>query len=893
MNQKKRRANVFPLAQLGAAFCGGILLSETRLSFGLVLAGALLGTLVCTLLLILDRIRAAAVSLLLAFVFCGGTLGLLETRAIEPDRVKRLFQDHVITPGEPVEVTGVLQRNVEISWDALHVTINVERISAAGCERPATGVVALTAPISTDTHRLERLHLRHGARIRLMTILERADKFRNPGVSPFTEYLDRKGYDASASIKSLHLIERLDDDVVFLPLAWIYDWRNQLQEQIDARLSRDTAGVLDAALLGNRYNLSTSVEERFRTGGTFHVLVISGLHITLLGGVVYIVIRRFTKNRSVQFMVSTAIVWGYSIGVGAEPSILRAALMFTVIMFAPLMARRASPLNALGAVAIALVLWKPSSLFDPSFQLTFVSVLAILVVAWPILHTLSAIGSWQPSRASPYPPECASWIRRFAETLYWNEAAAVQRLRSASYEYRWFKNGTAETLQKIHGQRLVRFVFAALLVSISVQITLLPFLIIYFHRFSLASFVLNIFVGVAMAGVAVAALVGVLVSQVSPMLSEPFFLGANSLNWLMVHSVDPFTSAQVASIRVPEHSGPLFSLYVLYYVPLATLSFVLMRWRPLEPATRAKRSRWLFWVSLCAQLVGIAVLILHPYSHHHAHGKLRVDFLDVGQGDAALITLPDNTTVLVDGGGRPGPFNQNDDDESVRARSVGETVVSEYLWWRGLDRIDYLVATHADADHMDGLNDVAANFRVRAAFVARFPERDQELDKLMKSLTTNAVPLRMIGAGDELRIGNISLQVLWPKPSVDARAASGNNDSVVIRAEYGNRSILLTGDIEARTERMLVAEHQRMSADVIKVAHHGSRTSSTEEFVRSTGSRLAVVSVGEPSVFGHPHHEVVKRWQENGAQILRTGNRGMITVVTDGQSMHYTTFVNP
>ncbi|HET8670039.1 MAG TPA: ComEC/Rec2 family competence protein, partial [Candidatus Saccharimonadales bacterium] len=343
-----------------------------------------------------------------------------------------------------------------------------------------------------------------------------------------------------------------------------------------------------------------------------------------------------------------------------------AALMFSVVMLAPLASRRASPLNGLGAVAIALLLWKPSSLFDPSFQLTFVSVLAILVLAWPLLKTVSAIGSWRPTRVSPYPPACPGWVRRFAEALYWDEAAEVRHLRSASYEYSWFKSRTAETLQKIHAQRLARFVFAAVVVSISVQLTLLPFLIVYFHRFSPASFFLNIFVGVGMAAVAIAALAGVVLAQVSVAASELLFLTANSLNWMLVHSVDPFTHAQVASIRVPEYTGSLFSVYVLYYLPLAMLSFLLMKWRPLELPKNERaqsRSRTVFWIVTCTQLAAVAVLIHHPFSAAATEGNLRVDFLDVGQGDAALITFPDNTTVLVDGGGRPGPF-QNTDEET-------------------------------------------------------------------------------------------------------------------------------------------------------------------------------------------------------------------------------------
>ena len=321
-----------------------------------------------------------------------------------------------------------------------------------------------------------------------------------------------------------------------------------------------------------------------------------------------------------------------------------------------------------------------------------------------------------------------------------------------------------------------------------------------------------------------------------------------------------------------------------------------MKWCPLELPKSVRtqnRSHRVFFIVAGAQLAAATVLILHPYSAAGTNGNLRVDFLDVGQGDAALITFPDDTTVLVDGGGRPGPF-KNDGEESKRGnRAVGEAVVSEYLWWRGLDHIDYLVATHADADHIDGLNDITRNFNVRSVLVARLPKRDAELGKLWQSLKSNDVAVRAIGAGDELRVGGVLLRVLWPHASEDVRLPSGNNDSLVLRVEYGSRSILLTGDIEARAERALLARRARLIADVTKVPHHGSRTSSTEEFVRSTSSKLAVISVGESSVFGHPHAEVVRRWEENGAQILRTGNRGMITVVTDGKTMHYTTFVNP
>jgi competence protein ComEC len=272
----------------------------------------------------------------------------------------------------------------------------------------------------------------------------------------------------------------------------------------------------------------------------------------------------------------------------------------------------------------------------------------------------------------------------------------------------------------------------------------------------------------------------------------------------------------------------------------------------------------------------------------------------VGQGDAALLTLPDNTTILIDGGGRPGPFQrETDGNDELRepeheSRGIGESVVSEYLWWRGLDRIDYLVATHADADHIDGLNDVVRNFKVRAILVARSPARDPEFTKLAQTLASRNVPVRIVGAADVLQVGEVSLEVLSPMPSADTHGASRNDDSMVLHLQFGKRTILLTGDIEARAETALVRHYNRsLAADLTKVAHHGSKTSSTENFVAAVGSRVAVVSVGESSVFGHPHSEVVERWKSSGAQVLTTGKNGMITLITDGHNVELKTFVNP
>ncbi len=899
-SRSREQAFMFPLAQLAASLAFGVFAgSFVRLNLAvLALAGVVCGLLTAIFLLKQKR-QGATVLCTLGFLLLGATLAIVEKRTVRRGGIKELFHAKTIQSDEPMELTGVLTREPEAARDRKHLTLRVDKIALGTRDIETSGLVTLMVPLSpASSEALDGLQLAYGTRVRVMTSLEREDEFRNPGVSSFTEYLDREGYDATALVKSPLLIERLGDDKVFLPLALLFKLRSRVQALIDARFSPVTAGVLDAALLGNRYNLSHESGESFREGGTFHVLVISGLHITFLGAIVFFLARRFTKNRLIQFLISAAVVWGYSLAVGAEPSVVRAALMFTVVLLAPLAARKASSLNALGGVAIVLLGWRPSDLFDPSFQLTFVSVLAIVVLAWPMVEKMRAIGSWRPTRDTPYPPACATWLRSLSETLFWSERQAKSESEISNHTYRLFKYPLAAVLETMHIQWLLRYVFVVTMVSASVQLMLLPFLVVYFHRFSFASFFLNIVVSLLMASLAITAAAGLLLINFSNAVAQPVLMSAEVLNWLMIHSVDPFEHAGLASLRLPEYSGWASTLYYLYYVPLMVLVVNVFRWQPLSRPSPFKthRRRWKF--ALTAAVVGQASLILlvtlHPWSAQLEKGKLRVDFLDVGQGDAALITSPNGTTILIDGGGRPGPFKR-DDDEGIAVddrRSVGETVTSEYLWWRGLGEVDYLVATHADADHIDGLNAVAKNFGVRAVLIARTPAKDPEFAKLANSLSSQGIPLRVIGRGDEINVDEVVIEALHPLPSVTPNLASTNNDSVVLKLKYGQRTFLMTADIEARTEKSLLRHPADLAADVVKVAHHGSKTSSIAEFVSATNARFAVISVGKKSMFGHPHTDVVERWKATGATVLTTGKRGTITFLSDGASLEVSSFIS-
>lgn len=843
MNPHKNLFSQYPLVQIAIPFCLGVCAVEYGppvRAVHLVVVG-----LMCLIVVVVGLwkhwLTVAGCALLAAMVFVGGLLAVHQPEL------------RAIPGGQTLVLTGVLDASPEYARDRVYLSLRVEHGSVF--------LMSENPPVD----------LRYGSRIRVTARLRRTDNYRNPGVSPLAEYLERKGYVATGVVKGA--IEKLGDNKVFPPLAWLYDWRQRLQREIDSRFSPDTAGVLDAALLGNRHNLNRATSDCFREGGTFHVLVISGLHISFIGGVVLMAVRRLTRRRLLQLVIPAGFVWCYSLAVGAEASVVRAALMFTFAGVGAVLFRPATSLNALGGVALILLVHSPRELFDPSFQLTFLSVLAIVVIAWPLLRNFSAIGAWHPSGETPYPPNCGRGLTAFCETLFWSERNWKREMARSTHHYRLFKAPVALLLERYRIQWCLRYVFGAIVVSAAVQIVLLPQMIVYFHRLSLSSLLLNIVVSVLLALLAAVALIALLIAQISAPVTMPLLKLAELINWLAVHSVDPFSHAGVASLRLPEYSGSARLLYVAYYIPLVILVITLHRWEPLSRFVSKSKANPLLMV----QPALIAILIAHPFSAARADARLQIDFLDVGQGDSALITMPDGTTLLVDGGGRP-QFGSSDRE----TRSIGESVVSEYLWWRGLDRIDYVLATHADADHIDGLNDIVRNFSVNTALVGRAPATDPEFARFSQSLTHTH--LLKVQAGDVIRFGEVEAHVLWPPPH---GVNSSNDESVVLKLKFRDRSILLTGDIEKKAEGEL---REDLRVDVVKVPHHGSKTSSTGAFVNATSPRFAIISVGQDSMFGHPHAEVVERWKQAGAEVLTTGNHGMISVTTNGTDLRLEKF---
>lgn len=262
-----------------------------------------------------------------------------------------------------------------------------------------------------------------------------------------------------------------------------------------------------------------------------------------------------------------------------------------------------------------------------------------------------------------------------------------------------------------------------------------------------------------------------------------------------------------------------------------------------------------------------------------------------------LLTFPQGRTMLLDSGGKI-TFRSREgvaDETNVFVEDrigIAEAAVMPYLWYRGIKRLDWIAASHGDADHVEGFADIFRSFEIGQVVRAVDSSHWRDLPDLFnQAVRSSQLPIWCLKQGDGWEIDGVNIEVLSPVGDDQSVAMSDNNQSLVLRVRFGQRSFLLTGDIEKQAEARLVRAIDDLHADVLKVAHHGSKTSSTAEFLERVKPQHAVISVASPSLFGHPHAEVVERLRDGNARIWQTSKCGAITISTDGSDLRVQTFV--
>ncbi len=951
MNESNYLPRRQPFLYLLAAFTSGILaanyLEPPRAPLALLLVISLIAA---VLLMRKQRDFTATLALLIAFTLIGAQLSQTERASVKENRLQKLFERQLITASEPVELAGRLAAPPEPAPDGYYLDVEAESVRLFKEDVAVSGRVKFFIALTDaqTVNEFNQLGLDYGSRIGVLARLERARAYKNPGAIDFNDFLERQGYDVKGTIKSPLLIEVSGRALVHPVFAALYHFRLRAMRAIEAQFKQPVAGTLKAMLLGSRYFLDAETSERLRESATFHTLVISGMHITMIAWVLLSLPpstipfkKREAKRRRpgvVRVALALTVLWAYTAMVGLDAPVTRATVMISIGLFAPLLFRRAASINTISLAAFLMLTVKPALVADPGFQLSFIAVAAIVALALPLVNKLRKIGDWRPSVAAPHPPVCSPWLRAFCEILFWDHRAFKREMQHAPITYGLAKSRAAIFLNGVRLQGLLRGLVVLFITSTAIQLLTLPLSALYFNRVAPVGILLNLFSGLLTGAMMFGAIAAILLASVKSGLAIPAIWLVNLAHQGLVQSIVPFARIPAMTFRVAHYEGWPSIVYALYFIPLAALAFMIDKWSPVgsrqfavvsgqpdceaagktknearlamphqrRPANRRRQTLLIYCLLPTLLLAGFAVI--KPPTHL-PKGRLTIYFLDVGQGDAALVVFPQGATMLIDGGGEPTFAKPNGDKASVSVASlqrpnqsetqesgeaaeaefkepsfsVGDSVVSRFLWSLGLTQIDYVLATHADADHIGGLSPVVKNLRVREALIGHVALGNPQFDELVKTTGERKTVLAGLCAGERFDIEGVTVEVLHPPGGSQSKEKS-NNTSVVLRLVYGSTAVLMTGDIEKEAEERLLQANADLQADILKVAHHGSKTSSTEAFIDAVRPQLAIISVGERSRFGHPHKAVVERFLRRDIKLLQTGRSGLITFESDGAS---------
>ena len=695
--------------------------------------------------------------------------------------------------------------------------------------------------------------LRYGQNIEVDARVRPPRNFGNPGAFDYARFLAREEvfWTASGAAGTVRVLpgrcgSRLQGFAMDLRAAALGRIARLFQG------SEYNTGMMQALLIGQTYQLKKVWTQDYRSTGTFHALVISGTHVAILAAFFLFALRLCFVPEQTALVVTVAAAWLYAMVIGWHAPCVRAAAGLTMLAACGFFHRRRRPMNLLAAVALAFLVFDPEQLFDASFQLTFLAVAFLGAFAAPLIQATSGplarglAGLDDTGRDLHLPPRVAQFrveMRLLAETL--------RRVAHAP--------PLAARLAITLPARVALFAYEIAAVSAAIQMGLALPMVVYFHRVGISGLSANVFV-IPLLGVAV-----------------PLGFAALLTGWVWVAKAVGgllWLSQQVAvwhAAREPHWRIPTPPLWLAVAFSVALI------------AAAVARGRWLRVAAGAAVAALLALLLWRPFPPDTHLGQLEMDVIDVGQGDSIFVALPDGRRMLVDAGGIPAFRGQ-----AAAQLDIGEDVVAPYLWTRGIGSLDVVVASHGHEDHIGGMPAIIEDFHPKELWIGAEPD-SAPWRAVRAAAARNGVKIVSMQSPMRFAYGGAEAQVLAPLEGYVPSAEARNDDSLVLRLAYGRHAFLLTGDVERPIERAMLDADEIQRADVLKVPHHGSRTSSTGAFLDAVAPAFAVVSLGFENSYGFPNHEVLERLRERRAMVFRTDLDGLVSIRGDGRRLHLET----
>ena len=865
-------AGALPLFLSGGFFAAGIVVAHALYLPPARALVALAALMVLCGVAALRAQRIAWVPMALLWILLGIWCAEMEPQPVPAPALLGLSDGLLRTVEGTVTNAGPIRNQTNESSDEPNVEAPTQRIDlrlssievvddATDTQISISGAVRLTIrwPLSNP----QRIPC--GERIRASAQLLPPEVYHDAGVWSRKDYLLDQGITSTASVKI--------DRVELLGAAESTSFACRIKEAQHAvgarllelpgimrklpaplRLSDDDAAMLSAMLTGDRTFLRHSLRVGFERTGSFHMLVVSGLHLAIVAGCIFWLARRLRIPDIPATLVTIGASFAYALLTGFATPVQRSLWMVTLYLIGRLVYRDRNVLNTIGFAALCLMAASPRALFDSSLQMTLLAVVAIGGIAIPFLASTihPYLNATRNLRRVALDVKAPPQLAQFRLTLRMI-SAHLQRAAGRRLAWRIFPGSV----------RFLLRVAEALVVSVAIELAMMLPMAIWFHRITLFALPVNLLILPLLLMLMPAALITCVVLLVWPVAAVvPGMVVAVLLHFGagMVHL---FGSLRWGDIRVATPT--LWQMTAFWTLLSAAIAIM-----------RARRS-WARAVA-CASLLFAGIAAIVPRPIQHPANALLVEAIDVGQGDSILLISPEGKTLLIDGGGLGGAPRQ-----TPHEFDIGEEVVSAALWARGIRHLDAVALTHAHSDHMGGLSSVLSNFHPAELWVGNNPPVSDYL-ALLGLARQLQVNVRSLHAGEAFAFGSVHIQALAPFADYAPGAEPSNNESLVLRVAYGQTSALLEGDAEAPVERAMLAESDLQST-LLKVGHHGSLTSSTPEFLARVAPQWAVISCGLHNHYGHPRPEILHELESAGVRTLSTDVNGASCFRLDGAAI--------
>ena len=773
----------------------------------------------CVLLLCLPVAsisKAVKTSILCIFclVFCAGYYSLYPK--IHPGTADNTIERYVEKGS--VSVEAVVAEPPAESLNRTKLLLSVRSINDEESTAEVTGNLLLSIKESS-------IRLNYGDRIRFSSTLHKPRNFSNPGGFDYVRQLAYKNVYTTAFIENDQSITLIRNNEGNRWIIFSEHLRNQIRSCITDATQSPSRDILLALIIGEQGTIPEIIRDRFSALGITHILSISGLHVSIFSLLTYWLIFNLLKLyprallyfpiKKIAVFLSIFPVLGYCMIAGMVTPATRSGLMVVCYLLTLLLDRPQHMLHTLFVAAFAIIAVSPQSLFEISFQLSFLAVfcLIILVPAWKKIINKKELDPFK--RISPLQAKLTAYT---GDSLLSSGAAML---------------GTA------------------------------PIVACYFHTFPPSGFITNLimvpFTGFLLVPLGLAAAMMVFIWQPGAML---LFKAAGLCTDFFLYLSDIFYAALGNAITIAD---PLFWEMIFFYI-LLFLS-----------AVCRTRKQWILYC--CGLMFFFGAECVQAFYSNRPNECMSVTFLDVGAGDAAVLKLPNNEVVIIDGGGLM--------DDSF---DVGRAVIAPYLYSCGIKKVDYIVLTHPHRDHAGGLPYIARTFNTQELWYNGQNSFLAPYQSLMETASKNNCTIIACNKCARLRtVGNVTFEFLSPmnetiKASDEDQTAT-NNNSLVLKITYGDVSFLFTGDILKEQESTLVKSGADLSAIVLKVPHHGGQASSTDEFLNAVHPFIAVVSGRSFGKRQTPHPEVQERLDKLHINTYVTEHCGAITIKTDGKKV--------